>query len=426
MVRMAPGRGDTSNINKAAKPSPLFDCTSCGKRLPRSMFAKAELNRGGNGRCRECAHGVFCKGCNSWLVQAEVHGKSTCRKCQENAQVDRLLQTPKDEVTHFGVEHVLRLDRETEHEALLVCQMCGISERMVLQRILDFIRVPFVATRNGMHFCELCNETFPQLPVSQGQRVCMDPGGGKIDWTGCPGLRLAFIPGEVFTVAELVKTPNDRWFFRTLATPPKPPKPTAGTSAANTKQNTHFGNQISVSAGSSNACPDGAKSSGQLEKMSSHFAPPMRGKDLISGSYAALPTFASFWAPLDATLEGRRPSPLVQHLGSTSHKAFETVVASGCQMLVSRAALKLARELGESPTMSLSRFQAGLGITDRFCDSEQAANAAKLERVRDSHIPVKFLREVLPSRQDFVWITAAELCEAEEKYEQKRKRSSRK
>lgn len=337
-----------------------------------------------------------------WLLPAQLNPRSRCRKCQENAQVDKLLQTPKDEVTQFGVEHALRLDREAEHEVLLTCQKCAICERMVLQRILDFLRVPFVTTQNGMHYCELCDIAFGELVVAQGQRVHMSSSHDQIDWKGCPGPRLAFNITENFSVAELRKARNDRWFFRTLVAPPKP---------------TGVAKLVPVEAEASEFAPPGRQGGSSSSNA-------LAGSDVPSTTPSQ--TFTSFWAPLDATVEGGLPSPLMEHLNSTNHKNYEAVVVAGKQTLVGRAAIKLARHFGEEPTLALSRFRAGLGITGRFCEPQHVELAAKLERVRDTGIPVKFLREVLPLRQDFLWITPAELWEAEEKHEQRRKRGTRK
>mmetsp|Transcript_69614 Transcript_69614/g.193738 ORF Transcript_69614/g.193738 Transcript_69614/m.193738 type:complete len:406 (-) Transcript_69614:64-1281(-) len=405
MGRMAFGRGDTSNVNKKAVPSATFDCSGCGKRLPRSAFAKAELSRGGASRCRDCAQRVQCGGCSSWLLPAQIDAKATCRKCRENVQVDRLLKTPKDEVTHFGIERVLQLDRQAEHEILFACQRCGISERMVLQRILDFLRVPYVATHNGMHFCELCDTTFGEVVVNPGQRVRMATASNRINWAGCPGPRLVFSLGDKHTVAELRKASNDRWFLRALAAPLKPPGAIEhdATEQKHAMVANHFVPPVEISSDSACGIADSCVHAMTLSR-----------------------SFESFWAPLDATVEGQQPPPLMEHLASSSHKFHEAAIAACEKVLVSRAAISLARKLGEEPVMALSRFRAGLGLEGRFCEPRHFELAAKLERVRDANIPVKFLRDALPARKDFLWITSAELWEAEEKYEQRRKRGIRK
>ena len=62
----------------------------------------------------------------------------------------------------------------------------------------------------------------------------------------------------------------------------------------------------------------------------------------------------------------------------------------------------------------MSRFRAGLGLANRFCEPLHVESARKLERVRDLEIPVKFLREVLPGRQEFLWITPEELLDGQD------------
>lgn len=394
-------------INKKATTAPT--CSVCEKDLPRSAFSKAELSRGGSSRCRDCGLQKQCKGCNEWLLPALLDGRSRCGKCRENAQVDRLLGTPKDEVTQFGVELALHLDREAEYQLLLVCLRCGLYERMVLQIILDFLRVPFVTTHNGIHFCELCDETFPEVAVKHGQLVQMATLNKEVDWTGCPGPRLPFHPNETYTVAELAKASNDRWFFRTRA-----------------KSQESLVKPLELQSENSAASPHS-------------FKPPARAtaRTVVSdvcntcslenvSDVHTLSEFQSFWAPLDATVEGRQASPSVVHLNSTIHKAHEAEVAEGRKVLVSRAAIKLATKLGEEATLTLSRFRTGLCLAGRFCEPHHAQLAEQLERVRDVGIPVKFLREVLPARQDFLWITPDEFWEAQEKYEMRRKKGLKK
>eukprot|EP00930_Biecheleria_cincta_P096655 TRINITY_DN88477_c0_g1_i1.p1 TRINITY_DN88477_c0_g1~~TRINITY_DN88477_c0_g1_i1.p1 ORF type:complete len:397 (-),score=45.87 TRINITY_DN88477_c0_g1_i1:114-1304(-) len=386
------GRRDTSNINKAQSPAATFNCSICAKYLPRSAFAKAELARGGSSRCRDCSNRSQCGGCRLWLLPAQLGAKSKCLKCQENAQVDRFLQTPKDEVTHFGVERALQLDRDAEHELLLACHKCGLSERMVLQNILDFLRVPYVTTKNALHFCDLCDETFRELAVVQGQTVHM--AAPVKDWTGCPDPRLAFDLGEAYTIAELIKSSQDRWFFRTLTMPRK-----RAISRSEPKR--------------------------VVTTTDNKFSPPDRHDG--SPVLGVLPTFESFWAPIDATEEGRLVSPLMKHLSGSGHKAHEAAVAAGDKLLVSRAAIKLAKNLGnEGSAVSLSRFRDGLGLAGRFCEPKDVELARKLERVRDIEIPVKFLRTIFPQRQQFLWISPDEFWEAESKYEQRQKQGTRK
>merc|ERR1712060_812346 len=88
---------------------------------------------------------------------------------------------------------------------------------------------------------------------------------------------------------------------------------------------------------------------------------------------------ASFWAPLSATLEGRKPPLLPKHLESSKHKEYEEAISLGRSLLVSRAAIELAGKLDERPTTSLSRFRAGLGITGRFCEPGDPERARRLE-----------------------------------------------
>eukprot|EP00746_Dinoflagellata_sp_MGD_P004629 gnl/MRDRNA2_/MRDRNA2_108964_c0_seq1.p1 gnl/MRDRNA2_/MRDRNA2_108964_c0~~gnl/MRDRNA2_/MRDRNA2_108964_c0_seq1.p1 ORF type:complete len:398 (+),score=60.35 gnl/MRDRNA2_/MRDRNA2_108964_c0_seq1:94-1287(+) len=385
------------------KPESAPTCSVCEKDLPRSAFPKAELNRGGSRRCRNCGQQKQCRRCNEWFLASQLDERSHCRKCGENAQVDRFLQTPKDEVTQFGVEIALQIDRESEYQLLLAGYRCGLHERMVLQRILDFLRVPFVTTQNSMHFCELCDETFQELAVKQGQLVQIATLNRKIDWLGCPEPHLKFNSNETYTVAELLKAPNDRWFFRTLVKPVK-------------SQNEE---EAILSRGCFNP-PDRSAVKTVINDVCNNIAANN------SSDLRAVPEFQSFWAPLDLTVEGQQPSPSVVHLNSTTHKAHEAEVADGAKALVSRAAIRLAKKLDEEPSLTLSRFRSGLGLTKRFCEPKHLQLAEKLERVRDVGIPVKFLREILPHRQDFLWITADEFWEAQEKYEMRRKKSSRK
>lgn len=365
-------------------------CTACSKFLPRSAYSKPELGRGGGGRCRNCAQRVQCDGCNVWLLPEKLQGSSRCRRCQENEQVDRLLQTPKDEVTHFGAFRAMRLQREAEHTMLLVCHKYGIWERMVQQRILDFLRVPYVTSHGGMHYCELCDKAFRDLAVEQGHQVRMSMPDTQADWAGCPGPQLVFTAGETLTVAELARSTNDRWFFKVLK-----PVTKVGQRTSNLR------NDLDSSIFS------------QRKRVNKNNEP------------LAI-TCDAFWAPLDATAQGEQPSQLAEHLQSSTHKSYEAAVCSGQTMLVSRAAIELAGKLGERPTTAMSRFKVGLGHANRFCESSHVEMARKLERVRDLDIPVKFLREVLPHRQDFLWITPDELQEAEDKYEKRKRKGSRK
>lgn len=306
------------------------------------------------------------------MLPEKLEGNARCRKCRENEQVDRFLRTPKDEVTHFGPFDVLCVQREAEHSMLLACHRHGLWERLVLQRILDFVRVPFVTSHSGMHYCELCDKTFSDLAVKQGQQVRMSIPDTQADWSGCPGLRLTFNTGDTYTVAELLKIDTAaRWFFKVL-------KPI--------------------------------------------------GKERVKhqGSGAHDMRFGAFWAPLDASAQGEQPSQLLEHLQGTAHKTHEQAIGSGSILLVSHAAIKLASKLGEPPRTTMSRFRVGLGLTSRFCEASHVERAAKLERVRNLDIPVKFLRETLSWMQDFLWIAPEELREVEDKYKKRKSRCSRK
>lgn len=334
-----------------------------------------------------------------------MEGNARCRKCLENVQVDRLLQTPKDEITHFGVWRALQLQREAEVLLLLACHKYGLWERMVLQRILEFSRVPFITTHSGMHFCELCNKAFAEMSTMQGDHVHMSCSHmQKLDWEDCPGPRLAFNIGECFRVAELLKAPSGRWYFRTLAAPPKPPTADEQRPSSNVDEQSDVLTEAMIgvrgrSRGTSRTC---------------------------TGYVATVATtFESYWAPLDATVEGMQSSPLAQHLQEQVHRDHEAAVSMGRTLLVSRAAVELAGKLGERPTTSLSRFQAGLGL-GRFCEPAHMEAAGRLERVRDLSIPVKFLREVFPQKKDFLWITPEECREAEDRYEERSRRNHRK
>lgn len=218
--------------------------------------------------------------------------------------------------------------------------------------------------------------------MEQGHVLHMAIPVEKIDWNGCPGPRLAANIDVNYTVAELRKTTCDRWFFRTLI------KPTKVTNA-------------------------GPSSGPQVSQNSAEKGYPKLGAGLA---------FESFWAPLDATIEGRHISPLFEHLHGKVHRDHEECVASGSKLLVSRAAISVAKKVGEDPAMSLGRFRAGLGLASRFCEPKDVERAEQLQRVRDVNIPVKFLREALPARTDFLWITTDELWEAEDKYEQQRRK----
>ncbi|CAK0811939.1 unnamed protein product [Prorocentrum cordatum] len=291
-------------------------CGECGRVLPRSAFSRAALAADG-GSCRDCQH-HFCGGCNQWLppsrfdAEALRHQRpararwgaappgqacaSWCASCGENAQVDRLLNTPKDEVTHFGAWGAVQLQREADHAFLLVCCRRGICERVVLEKILAFARVPFVMTSGGVHYCELCDEAFDE--VTAARQYHMRVPSARAQWDGCPGPRLHFHVGQVCDTAALQRSDNGAWFFKTMARV-RPPKPGGGEAAA------------TVAA------------EGQSK-------------------------FEVRWAPLAATAEALGPSPVVEHLASQRHCSNHRRVSSGEVRLVGRAAMELARRLEES------------------------------------------------------------------------------
>lgn len=340
-------------------------CPACHKNLPRSAFSKASLAGNCIGFCRECVQGVICEGCQQIFPPDKFKDASgtapLCRSCQGNAQVDRLLQTPKDEVTHFGAWSALLLQREVEYALLLVCYRHNVYERLVLQKILQFMRVPFIISHGGKHYCELCDETFEEMLVKRELRMSTS---SKLttDWLNCPGEHLTFSQGDSYIVAEFRKSSQGCWFFRT---------------------------QIKT-----------------------------RVLDKGDGISSQRPCFVSYWAPLSATVEYQELSTLSRHLESARHQSLEAMVVKGQQLLVNHEAMRLASVCCERPTTSLSRIRDGLGITDRFCEAADVERAKCLERVRDLEIPPKFLRSMLPGRggQQIMWITPEEFLEVEEQY----------
>ena len=67
-------------------------------------------------------------------MQAHAHrraggGEMLCRTCQDDAHIDRLLQTPKDKVTHFGSHFVFQLQRDHA-----VCKQYVQAKRCSLQQ----------------------------------------------------------------------------------------------------------------------------------------------------------------------------------------------------------------------------------------------------------------------------------------------------
>jgi len=292
-----------------------------------------------------------------------------CRSCSGNAQIDKLLQTPKDEVTHFGACGARRLQREAEHTLLFACHIHKIYERSVLQRILDFLRVPFITSYSGMHYCELCDEAFEDVFAKRHLRT--SASSATVDWTGCPGQRFFFAAGESYAVEEFRKAGNGRWFFKTQVLQRRP--------------------------------------------------------DHVYGMPMHQTWFEPRWAPLLATAEGRELPTVADHLQSERHRVLETSVSGGGKVLVNHAALRLSRCCNENPTTSLSRLRDGLGVTGRFCTPDDVQSAQSLERVRDVGIPMKTLRDVFPGRRDqqLLWLTRTELLLAEEDYRVRSKKGSR-
>mmetsp|Transcript_87449 Transcript_87449/g.276291 ORF Transcript_87449/g.276291 Transcript_87449/m.276291 type:complete len:508 (+) Transcript_87449:68-1591(+) len=347
-------------------------CPDCRRRLPRSAFPKAELS-GGSGRCRDCVIGFQCSGCQVYMPRASFEaGSRQCRTCRGNAQLDRLLGTPKDEVTHFGAMKALRLEREAEYALVLTCCRLGLHDEALLRRILGFLRVPFVTHQNGVHYCELCDTSFQEAPVSAGQRLRMAMASSEAKWVGCPGGRLRFQAGESHGVAAVRQVSSGVWFFRTQA-----------------------------------------RLRGRAAEDGSGGTSSSRG--------GTQPQFMPLWAPLSATEAAGLPSPLAAHLASEAHCSREEAVTSGKRLLVSRAALSLSKELGERPTTTHSRFVAGLSIAGRFCTPEDVEKARRLERVRDAEVPLKFLRDCAVGGQgrELLWISPEAMLAAVDAYEQK-------
>lgn len=354
-------------------------CPSCNRRLPRSAFTRIELGHNGAGRCRDCCARTRCQGCSEWLLPQyySCSSDTRCKRCRGNVEVDKLLQTPKDEVTHFGPLHVLRLAREAEYALLLALNRKGLYEEMLLRRIVAFLRVPFVTTQNGVHYCELCDHSVPECPVTVGQKLKMAISSKAAPWAGCPfpSARLMFFPGESHTVVEACQGTDGSWFFKT---------------------------QVKARGKPASEEPAGGP----------------------------LPQFVALWAPVAATEIAGRPTPLAQHLATTAHKSLEESIVSGEKMLVHRAALTLSKKLGERPGISMSRFGVGLGISDRFCSQADVDKARRLERVRDAEVPLKFLREYFESlpksawkpnlgvQGELLWLPPEKVVEAQDAYEQ--------
>jgi len=243
------------------------------------------------------------------------------------------------------------LQRGAEYELMLVCNRHGVHEPSVLQNIVSFNRVPFVVSYGGMHHCELCDEAFSEVPTLHRVRMVERPR--LTDWAGCPGDPLAVQPCFTFAVSEVRRSGNGNWFFRTLARQPE--------------------------------------------------------KKTQESSSKAFPCFKSYWAPLSQTFEGQEPSTLSKHLASESHMRFETKLAESSSALVSHAALTVSKKLHELPSTSLSRFRDGLGLSERFCTATEMQLALQLIRVRDLNVSTKLLREMLPEKKQFSWLTLEEM-----------------
>lgn len=351
-------------------------CPKCHTALPRSAFSKAALNaKSGTGPCRGCQDGIRCAGCQEWRAPSEFqepHSSAPrCGRCLNNAQIDKLLGTPKDEVTHFGAAAAMRLQREAEYALLLVCVRHELHERLVLKRIMEFLRVPYITSYGGNHYCELCDETFEDILAKR--HVRMSCPMNSADWAGCPGQRLRYSPGEGFDVAEFRKVAGERWFFRTQV----------------------------------------------LQWM----------LDRGDGQPSQKPWVEDRWAPLSAVAEeGKQPSRLPEHLRSQQHRCLEAALEAGEKCLVNRAALAMAKKRGEDPSVSLSRFRDGMRVSGRFCTPKDVEAASALERVRDLGAPPRVLRDVLGSNEagrQVLWLSPEEAQRVEEQMHQGKRGSRR-
>lgn len=329
----------------------------------------------GRTTCRDCARTVECRICSA-VPRGSRKATQICQRCSESLQVDKFLQTPKDEVTHFGALEALRLRRETTVTVLMVCCRSGLWEQPILQRIVEFARVPFVTSRNCMHYCELCDAAFDECPVKRGQQVQMADPNLAVRWEGCPGERLKYFAGDRFSAVDLFRALSGEWFFKVQV-------------------------------------QDRRKLAPESEQ-----APEVRDTAALDTEELTKqrPCWKTCWAPLGATVEGRRPSPLMAHLQSKLHLELSTVVESGQACLISQAALNVAARLGERPETSLSRFREGLGLQGQLCSPADVDRALKLERVRDAQLPAKFLRG-----GHSLWLTREIMLELEEEHQQQKK-----
>lgn len=294
-----------------------------------------------------------------------------CKDSKDSVQIDKMLQTPKDEVTRFGPLEALQLRLQVDLTFLLVCYRRGLWDRPILQRILEMSRPPFITSHNFMHYCEVCDVVFEECALRPGQKLHASVPSRSAVWDGCPGGRLKFIEGECFTAAEIRKTSNGAWFFKAEVR--------------------HY---------------------------------PRRGEEgVVEDQFA--PMFKFLWAPVFAFAEGRQADLLAAHLRIPQHAARAEAVTIGQAHLLSRAASLLARDLGESTATSLSRFRTGLGLQLHLCSSADVERARRLESLKNAQLPLKMVQEVFPEAKQLVWITPEQLMDLEEENQQRRRQKGR-
>jgi len=307
-------------------PSGALNCSACSRWLPRGAFPKPQKGRGEDRQCRSCSQKVQCKSCNEKFavssIQSNCRSSSDilCPKCKDSFQFDTFLQTPKDELGRSCIWDAIFLQRKADFTALLTCYRFGIFEKSILQRIMCYARLPHMLSLGGMHYCELCNETFQEVSVPK--RLRMRISHKKAEWDGCPGVQLKFTHGSAFDVSELRRVANGNWFFRTLVK-----------------------RRADKNRGSENQAQ-----------------------------------FDAYWAPLSATIHESESNPVHNHIMQEKHLSLQTEVCSGSLCVVWRAASQLARRLGEHPRTSQSRFSDGLQITQTTCSPHEVEQAAFLQR----------------------------------------------
>merc|ERR1712023_388608 len=54
-----------------------------------------------------------------------------------------------------------------EFALILGCHSHGLCEQLILHRIVDFLRIPFIASYKNMHYCELCDVTFEDFVLKE-------------------------------------------------------------------------------------------------------------------------------------------------------------------------------------------------------------------------------------------------------------------